>query len=314
MGINREHFRKKRVLIPIEQSGILNLQTYSRPELLEKCLESISNCHDSAELLKLIVLQTGNRDVENLVRFFESKNRNTLVIEVDGRGKSPLQNMNWNRWVAWERGFDKMFAPWILSIEEDIILHPKSVQFVRNIFEMISNDPKFRGVNLGSKLTDERLNCSYSKLRFGLHGCGAAISARTWREIKRLGIKRKINDFPLDACIEHILKDGFMVTPNLSHYLDFGWYQGTHTDSNPNHPHYLQVRKSYEANTFTCSAFRHEETNHDWREDCVTYLIQDNFKFKTRKYLSLIIATKFWLRTYTHLRKIKRFVFKQAQL
>lgn len=293
-------------MILAQQSGILNLQTYSRPELLEKCLDSIANCQESVEFLKLIVLQTGNRDVENLVRFFESKNRNTLVLEVDGRNRSPLQNMNWNRWVAWEHGFDKILAPWILSIEEDVVLHPKSIKFVNHIFENISNDPNFRGVNLGSRLTDTRLNCSYSKLRYGIHGCGAAISAGTWKEIKRLGIKRKINHFALDACIEHVLKDGYMITPNLSYYLDFGWYQGTHTDPNPNHPHYLQVQKSYEANTFTCSVFRHEEINHDWREDCITYSIQDNLKFKIRKYSSLITTTRLWFAFYAHLRKIKR--------
>ena len=151
------------------QKGIINLQTYSRPPLLELCLNSISECSNSIDFEKIIVLQVGNKEVESLVEAFCAKNRNSIIIRVDGQEKSPLQNMNWNRWKAWQHGFDNLGADWILSIEEDVVIHPKSIDFVCEVMIRMSNQKHFRGINLGSKLADPELNCTYSKLRFGLH-------------------------------------------------------------------------------------------------------------------------------------------------
>jgi hypothetical protein len=292
--------------------GIINLQTYSRPKLLKDCLESIYECEGAKDLTKVIVLQTGNKEVEDLV--YEFADSKTEVMQVDGSGRTPLQNMNWNRWVAWEKGFEELKASWILSIEEDIIIHSKTIKFVSKLFEELSNDKFFRGINLGSKLTDIDLNCTYSKLRFGLHGCGAAISRETWRKIKKLQIDKKIDKFPLDACIEHILKDGYMATPNLSHYLDYGWYQGTHTNSDPNDPHYLSVKESFEVNHGDCAEIRFSQVDHNWRSDCVAFERSDFLRFKLQKYLSLLWMTKFWVLVYKGLRNTKRTFFNQPRL
>ena len=44
--------------------------------------------------------------------------------------------------------------------------------------------------------------------------------------------------------IEFYLKSGFMVTPNLSRDLDFGW-GGTHAPLDSMHPHYVKMRESW---------------------------------------------------------------------
>lgn len=286
--------------------GIINLQTYSRPSILKQCLESIENCRESKNYLKLIVLQVGNREVEDLVHSFAKKNPSTEVITVDGFDKSPLENMNWNRWLAWERGFDLLQADWIFSIEEDIVLHPNSIHFVSTQMNAMYHDKRFRGINLGSKLVDPNLACTFSKLRFGLHGCAGAITKETWKEIKALQIERKIKHFPLDSCIEHILKDGYMVTPNLSHYLDYGWFQGTHTDSNPNHEHYIQVEQSYKINPNNCKQYLSFQVDHKWRYDCIAYDRRQNFHHKVRKYSMIFLQTHTWINFYSMMRRVKQ--------
>jgi hypothetical protein len=298
----------------LQLQGIINLQTYSRPSILELCLDSISQSYESANLDKLIILQVGNPKVESLVNSFEHEAKSTTVIKVDGKNRSPLQNMNWNRWIAWQHGFEVMGADWILSIEEDVSLHPNTLVFVREIMELMQNQRDFKGINLGSKLHDVNLNGTFSKLRFGLHGCGAAITLKTWEEIKRLGVKNKIDDFPLDVCIEHILKSGFMVTPNLSHYLDYGWFQGTHTNPNSQDPQYREVLSSFNSNINGISGFVHKQVNHGWREDCVEYIKKDNLKFKFRKYLSILWTTHTFQNFYLFMRNYKRRIMRRPQV
>ena len=158
--------------------GLLNLSTYSRPELLEKCLSSIAEADADANYPKLIVLQKGNSEVSRIVKEFADKK--TQIIEVDGTQRTPLQNMNHNRWLSWKTGFENSDIDWMLSVEEDAVIHPSTLYFVEQIYEKYSNRRKFRGINLTSRLSDVGNLGTYSELRFGLHGCGAVITRETW--------------------------------------------------------------------------------------------------------------------------------------
>lgn len=294
--------------------GIINLQTYSRPSIVELCLNSLSSMTNSLHYTKLIVLQIGNKEVEKLVEDFRKANQDTVIIKVDGIDKSPLQNMNFNRWIAWEKGFGEFGADWMLSVEEDIVIHPSTLLSIESIIEKHLNNPNFKGINLGSKLRDPSLACTYSKLRFGLHGCAAVITSNTWKEICKLGIQRKIDRFPLDAAIEHILKSGYMVTPNLSMYLDYGWFQGTHTNPDPSDTHYQLVKESFESNQRACSAYSHRQVEHAWRIDCVNYSEKDHLRYAVRKFASLLILTSVWQSLYRFMRNSKRFLLRRKRI
>ena len=52
--------------------GGLVLPTYSRPNLLRNCLQSIYSAENSKKIAKIIVLQLGNVEVEKLVYKFEN--------------------------------------------------------------------------------------------------------------------------------------------------------------------------------------------------------------------------------------------------
>lgn len=285
--------------------GLLNLATYSRPELLKKCLSSIANAESSQNYPKLIVLQKGDAEVSRNVNEFADQL--TQVIEVDGTKRTPLQNINHNRWLSWKSGFENSDIDWMLSVEEDVVLHPSTLLFVEQILNKYSGNPKFRGINLASRLSDMENLGTYSELRFGLHGCGAVITRETWDLFNKFEFGGKLETEPLDALIEPILKTGFMVTPNLSLLEDFGWYKGTHTSSDSSDVHYVEISNSFNSNRLPLShQFQIKSVNPHWRSDCIIYSDADNFYFKVKLFLVPILRSRVYTYTYSNLRKLSR--------
>ncbi len=285
--------------------GLLNLATYSRPELLKKCLSSIANAESSQNYPKLIVLQKGDAEVSRNVNEFADQL--TQVIEVDGTKRTPLQNINHNRWLSWKSGFENSDIDWMLSVEEDVVLHPSTLLFVEQILNKYSGNPKFRGINLASRLSDMENLGTYSELRFGLHGCGAVITRETWDLFNEFEFGDKLETEPLDALIEPILKTGFMVTPNLSLLEDFGWYKGTHTSSDSSDVHYVEISNSFNSNRLPLShQFQIKSVNPHWRSDCIIYSDADNFYFKVKLFLVPILRSRVYICTYSNLRKLSR--------
>jgi glycosyltransferase involved in cell wall biosynthesis len=292
--------------------GLLNLATYSRPELLKKCLSSIANAETSASYPKLIVLQKGDADVSRYVNEFADQY--TQIIEVDGTQRTPLQNINHNRWLSWKLGFENSDIDWMLSVEEDVVLHPSTLLFVEQILNKYSGRPQFRGVNLASRLSDMENLGTYSELRFGLHGCGAVITRETWNLFTKFEFGDKLDSEPLDALIEPILKTGYMVTPNLSLLEDFGWYKGTHTSSDSTDVHYVEISSSFKANRLPLShEFQIRTVNPQWRSDCIVYSEADDFYFKIKLLLVPILRSHFYIWIYSNLRKLSRKIKSQSR-
>ena len=285
--------------------GLINLATYPRPVLLKKCLSSIANAETSQNYPKLIVLQNGDAEVSRNVNEFADQQ--TQIIEVDGTQRTPLQNINHNRWLSWKSGFENSDIDWMLSVEEDVVLHPSTLLFVEQILNKYSGRPQFRGINLASRLSDMENLGTYSELRFGLHGCGAVITRETWDLFTKFEFGDKLESEPLDALIEPILKTGYMVTPNLSLLEDFGWYKGTHTSSDSTDVHYVEISSSFKANRLPLSLeFQLKPANPQWRSDCIVYSDADDFYFKVKLLIVPILRSRFYTWTYSNLRKLSR--------
>jgi len=285
--------------------GLLNLATYSRPELLKKCLSSIANAERSQNYPKLIVLQKGDAEVSRIVNEFADQH--TQIIEVDGTQRTPLQNINQNRWLSWKSGFENSDIDWMLSVEEDVVLHPSTLLFVEQILNKYSGRHQFRGINLASRLSDIENLGTYTELRFGLHGCGAVITRETWDLFTKFEFGDKLDTEPLDALIEPILKTGYMVTPNLSLLEDFGWYKGTHTSSDSTDVHYVEISSSFKANRLSLShEFKMKSANPQWRSDCIVYIDADDVYFKVKLLLVPILRSRIYTWTYSNLRKLSR--------
>ena len=232
----------------------------------------------SSEYKKFIVLQLGNRDVEALV--WEYEDENTEILEIDGSSRSPLQNMNFNRWTAFEKAFGEYGADWILSLEEDIEVAPETLIFVESVYKTYRNNPKFRGINLGSVLRNNELSETFSLQRFGVHGCGTVMTRSTWEKLKFWRIKDTLGRIALDGALEGFSKSGFMVTPNITMYLDNGWDSGTHTKGTGKEPHYVSNRESWQIRLMNqARTFRELPIEIPWRNDCIPYDDSQDLQF-----------------------------------
>ena len=296
--------------------GVVNLQTYSRPHLLAKFLSAIYSMELSSRYDKLIVLQLGNKVVEKLV--YEFADKRTQVVEVDGSKRTPLQNMNFNRWMALEMAFNSPERKWVFSIEEDVEVARESLIFIEEIYGRYSSDKKFRGINLGSILNEPNLIDTYSLQRFGVHGCGSVLTRRTWSTAKRHGVARTLNKFPLDGALEGIAKSGYMVTPNVTMYLDNGWDSGTHNQNSGFEPHYLMNRDSWKLRTSTLTeSFREYSTHIPWRYDCVPFNPRDNFRYFLKSWLWQFNHFAFFRTLFGFLRKnlkLAKTIFHRTQI
>jgi hypothetical protein len=242
---------------------------------------------------KIFVLQLGNKEVEALIHQYADPK--TDIIEMDGSLRNPLQNMNLNRWTALKTAFDNYACDWVLSVEEDIEVARETLLFIEEVYARFNHDQYFRGINLGSSLDLPKLVSTYSLQRFGVHGCGTVMTKDTWNRIKRWRIERTLNDFALDGAIEGIMKTGFMVTPNVTLYLDNGWDAGTHTKGTGQEPFYVLNRKSWHTRVDNfANHFELFETVIPWREDCIPYRETDNSYFQFRAIISRLFHTKFF--------------------
>lgn len=295
-------------------NGIIHLTTYSRPEILEKCLKSIYSARNSSHYRKVIVLQTGNLKVESLVYAFADDN--TQVLEVTGIGKTPLQNMNKNRWLGLQNSFMHQDIEWVLCLEEDVEIHPDSYVFIDQIFKSYRQNRYFRGINLASVCESDLSGEGFSLLRFGTHANAGVITRKTWNRLKRLGINKTLNSFALDSSMEPSFRSGFIVAPNASLVIDYGNIGGTHISETNNLEFFEKIKQSFEIRTHrTSSNFNLNQQSHlDWRSDCNGFEQDESFKFLLLEYLLRLRNTVFYQRNHRMLRNLKRSLLRRPHI
>ena len=223
--------------------GVVGVATFSRAELLDKCIASIVHAKGSRDLPLLILHQLGDSEVKKVITKWRPHIQ--LLIELDSGNKSALQNINFNSILLRNIAFDIMGSDWFLGIEEDVVIGGDSIAFIECMMNKYFKKKAFRGVNLGSNLPRGKFHINqYSKIRYGMQGQASAITQRTW---KRFKVRRLIQNSSwngLDGIMENYLKSGFMCTPLLSRYLDNGW-GGTHGFGDPQHEFYQLFERSF---------------------------------------------------------------------
>lgn len=265
------------------KSGAIFLATYSRPQELKNCLNSATNQVGSVKPIIVVLHQRGVPEVLEVINHY--RNQIDYLVEIDALGKTPLENINFNRILGYEFCFDYLKLDWVLAVEEDIVISKDSFDFCRQMIERYWKSSKFRGVNLGSfEIVDENHRNTYSKLSYGLHGQASAITSKTWKGMPRARLISKSYIEGFDAQVENFLKRGFFVTSNSSRYLDFGW-NGTHAAADPKSEYYLRLNQSWVGVEFpTSSEFKLLQMKHKWRSDVMKY------GFKSR----LLNILKYW--------------------
>jgi hypothetical protein len=240
---------------------------FSRAELLDTCLNSITLSADFEDYNLIVLHQTGYDAVARVIESYSERIDATIVV--NSQISTPIGNINWNRFATYKIAFDLYDSEFVLGIEEDIEIASDSLSFLKTVHKRYGNDRSFRGVNLGSIAINGN-SSEYNLLRYGLHGQAGTITRDTWQALPLNVIEENLFDFPLDSMFEAYLKTGFMVTPLRSKYLDRGW-GGTHAPKDSSDKHYLNVQESFinEENddyTLTRSA-----PNPSWRYDCAVY-------------------------------------------
>jgi hypothetical protein len=250
--------------------GSILITAYSRPQELARCLESVTNQIGDVSYPIVVFRQKGNSEVSEVIsRFLE---RISYLVEFNALGKTPLENINLNRILGYEFCFNILKSKWVLAIEEDIEISNDSVRFVEAMYLRYAKKKSFRGVNLGSmEPLQDNLKSTYSLLRYGLHGQAAAICDKTWQKFKVPQLIERSKTHALDGQLEFYLKSGFMVTPNNSRYVDWGW-NGTHAPKDASHTYYSQLRQSWVGKEVELnSAYSRMDIRHAWRSDCKPY-------------------------------------------
>ena len=291
----------------LHSTGVVVLSTYSREILLDQCLDSIYSADESEFVQKLITYQTGFLEVADVVTNYEDIR--TSVIRVDGKNRSKLQNINLNYWNGFEVAFGVYNADWVLCVEEDAILSPDVFKFIDEIYGEFSRRAFFRGINLGSLENDPLLNGTYSLLRYGIHGSAGVITRRSWKILKLLGTKNKLVHFPFDSATEKYWRTGFMVTPNITKTLNFGWIDGTHTESDSSQPHFVRMQESWNQYSST-SKHTLENTHHSWGVQTRVFKLREQPRAYLKFLLGLFLDKRWYFRMRKQLSSIKRNMLK----
>jgi hypothetical protein len=254
---------------------------YSRDKLLTSCVESVLNSYGSDDWKKIIVLQTGYQDVENVVLKYEQKF--DLVLRIKQQFDITLGNINFNRVIGTSICFDFLDSDVVLGIEEDTIIGYDALYFINQMCEQYMSDEAFRGVNLGSFESNTLDNRNtYSILRFGLHGQAGALTRKTWKKFSVPELLEDLCVIGWDSRIESYLKTGFLATPNASRLLDQGW-GGTHQSSDPNSPYFANQRNSWVGtNPLPIKQFQRKNIEHTWRKDARNYRKYESFIYQAK--------------------------------
>lgn len=254
---------------------------YSRAKLLKKCLNSLKAADDINSWKVIIVYQEGDSEVLKVINGFDEFV--DTLIKIKARFKKPLANLNYSRILGTNFAFEILNADYVLGLEEDTIISKDALSFIDFVHEKYKGYRAYRGVNLGSlepRIENEAKG--YSLIRFGLHGQAGVITRKTWRHIKSKNLFELSADVGWDSNIEFYLKSGFMVTPNLSRDLDFGW-GGTHAPLDSMHPHYVKMRESWIGeNKHKILDYERIDVNHSWRKDAISYNPLVSFVFMIR--------------------------------
>lgn len=242
---------------------------YSRADLLKQCLSSCLEARGSDEYSLVVVRQTGNDEVRQVLDSLRDRIR--LMVEVDGWGR-PEENIRRNRFLGYFACYETLGAEIVLAVEDDVQISSDSLEFINQMYLRYMDHPRFMGINLGSvEPRSADLLDSYSLLRYGLHGQASVLARRTWKAILESPVVQYRSQGHFDLAIEPILRRGFMVTPNNSRHLDSG-AGGTHAPTRSIGDYFSQIEQSWVGNIVSEELdFRHRQIPHSWRADAVQY-------------------------------------------
>ena len=295
----------------MELRGAIVISTYSRAALFEKCIKSIYGASKNENYQKIIIVQKGNLEILKTVRQYIDQK--TTIVNIDGKNKSALENICFNYFLALNLAFEVYQCDWVLEIEDDTVISDDTFIFIENIVNKYLNNKKFRGINLGSTNKEVEFNNSYSLLRNSFHASQGVLTRQSWKKIKSRRIRKKIGKFPLDWCIENYWKTGFVVTPNISRCMNYGWVDGTHVSRDPEQDLFIRLMGSWEAYKPQLD-FKLKNIEHFWNGNVPEYESREDLKYFIKYVISFFTQNSLFIELYKRLRNLKRFLLNRPSI
>ena len=247
----------------------ISIITHNRPALLEKTISSVLQSVKKRDVLIHVIWQNPKDSTTEITQRVLDKFSSNLasIILQEKRHFLPEDNIDMARLEALTNAFRDPLIEHAIILEDDVCIAKDSMDFVESVIRNESKKFNFRGINFGSR---EVVNSpfGYSRIRYGIHGPASAISRKTWKKSGLATAGPKSLPRTWDGYIEPYLKTGFMVTPNLSRYIDYGTH-GTHANVG-NKDYFEGLENSFGllgSHQEKISVYFHEQIEHTWRFD-----------------------------------------------
>ena len=280
--------RSGEVTHPNSEFGAIVLVAYNRPLELRRVLSSIQNSQRDNVNELIIVLQTGNSEVENICK--EVKWIDKRIYLTDHKSKSIKLKINSNVHRGLKAAFENRSNQWAALIEDDIVLAEDYFNFVGTLMNRFSSSKKFFGVNGFSGIPHNESNSAqYGKYRYGF-GWGWAINRHKWEQLSKYWSGNE--DFHWDGLIEPIVKTGFVVMPFQSRILNIGFNERASHTFKEQGTVVEQEQKLLNSFVKSHRSDLYEESERDlkWRNDCRVYL--DSRRLRPRIINSVYLLNK----------------------
>lgn len=268
----------------------MGIITHRRPELLQKCIKSVNLALGGRDIKPYIFWQTSQTDTDlwTLNTLKEHSAHIKKIVTSNQIFQEPNKNIDRARIECLQELFAEPRIQFALILEDDVEISKDTFDFIEHTLSKHHNDSKFRGINLGSQ--ELVSDCGgYSKVRYGIHGPASLISRITWNNSGLSSMNQIKQMEPWDSEVESYLKTGFMVTPNLSRYIDNG-INGTHADASGSK--YFDGLAASFAKLQECLGnnpeYKLNNIKHSWRKDSHSYRRLMNWFYQFKK------VTKNW--------------------
>jgi len=288
----------------INRNNFILVISNSRHQIIPKCINSILNLKNVEKWQKIHIHQTGyeqaTKEFYKFQKYFETN------ILIPPKYNTKLANINSNRILGYRIAFDLLGAENVIGIEEDTVIAKDALLFSDFVLNKYQDDKRFRGINFGSREINDSANpYSYSLLRFGIQGQASLLTRNSWSKLSMDKLMNFESGEGWDSPIEFLLKTGFMVTPNYSRILDYGWDSGTHAPRNKNNSYYLNMNRSFLKSQLPNQIlYHHFQIEHKSRFDSIEYASRDNWIFDVRNRINSSYLA----------RRLKRFLPNKTKL
>ena len=243
---------------------------FDRSEELTATLSAIARSDTSSLNQLIIVLQPGNKKVEQICKKIDWIKCTILVS--DAIKGAPMVRINGNVFKGLEYAFSNPDNDWVAMIEDDIVIAPDFFRFSSFIVSKYEKEENFFGVNGFSGIKRRGFSDGdFGKYRYGL-GWGWVITKNSWERLSKIWTgKEKIH---WDVHIEHFIKTGFVIMPIQSRILNIGFNEkATHTKNECGEmdSKSAKIQSSFVAHNYKGS-YHEVSRDLEWRRDCRQYL------------------------------------------